>query len=287
MSSRFAKLHRLADVFKTCGRRVIVAAHWRARRVPSLVRRFRLALAEKALPSEYLVQSLPDYVTSLHRLRGVVDDVARYNKGTDPEQLVRDGNRVLMLRLLLEHVQRCEMGDYAEVGTFRGNSASLIFKYMVEDCELVCFDTFEGCDARDVDVEQRKIRLRVMARTFSETSIADVEHAILGNEAREGLKLVKGFFPASFKGFEDRAWRFVHLDCDLYEPTRMGLHIFWERLVPGGVLLVHDYNHGYRGVHAAVGEFCAQHGQYAIPLFDKACSCLLIKAPGRPLSAES
>jgi O-methyltransferase len=33
----------------------------------------------------------------------------------------------------------------------------------------------------------------------------------------------------------------VLLDADLFAPIKAGLELFWPRLVPGGLILVHDY----------------------------------------------
>ena len=50
-----------------------------------------------------------------------------------------------------------------------------------------------------------------------------------------------GIFPNTTRGLEDRRYAFVHLDLDLPRPTRAALDYFHPRLVPGGILLAHDY----------------------------------------------
>ena len=37
-------------------------------------------------------------------------------------------------------------------------------------------------------------------------------------------------------------YAFVSIDADLYAPTAAALPLFWDRLSPGGVIMVHDYN---------------------------------------------
>ncbi len=69
-------------------------------------------------------------------------------------------------------------------------------------------------------------------------------------------KPVKGFFPESAKGIEDR-FVFVSLDTDLYEPIYNGLHFFYPRLTHGGYIFVHDFNNeSYKGAREAVQKFC-------------------------------
>lgn len=50
-----------------------------------------------------------------------------------------------------------------------------------------------------------------------------------------------GYFPTRAAS-PDPATRFalVHLDCDLYEPTRAGLTFFYPQLSPGVLLIIHD-----------------------------------------------
>lgn len=49
-------------------------------------------------------------------------------------------------------------------------------------------------------------------------------------------KVFPGYFPETAAGIDEQ-FAFVSLDVDLFEPTRAGLHWFYERLSPGGVPL--------------------------------------------------
>jgi hypothetical protein len=50
----------------------------------------------------------------------------------------------------------------------------------------------------------------------------------------------------------------VHLDCDLYAPTRAALEAFWPRLARGGVMLFDEYAiKDWPGETAAVDEYFA------------------------------
>ena len=46
----------------------------------------------------------------------------------------------------------------------------------------------------------------------------------------------------------------LHLDMDVYEPTRAALELLWDRLVKGGIVVVDDYN-AVGGATRAVDEF--------------------------------
>jgi O-methyltransferase len=51
----------------------------------------------------------------------------------------------------------------------------------------------------------------------------------------------RGWIPERFDEVKDLQFAFVHVDVDLHEPTRDSLVYFYERLVPGGILLCDDY----------------------------------------------
>jgi hypothetical protein len=65
----------------------------------------------------------------------------------------------------------------------------------------------------------------------------------------------KGYFPDTAIGLPDK-FKFVNLDLDLYVPTLEGLRLFYDKMIPGGVILIHDYfPNSYPGVKQAVTEF--------------------------------
>jgi len=148
---------------------------------------------------------------------------------------------------------------------------------MVANADLYCFDTFEGFVMSDITMERQATTLGVSAGTFSDTSLDIVKSVIGGGKPCNNLILRKGIFPETFKGVESKKWRFVHLDCDLYAPTKEGLGLFWPNIVQGGILLVHDYNAGYLGVKKAVDEYFLPLGIIPVPLCDKVGSAVIIK----------
>jgi hypothetical protein len=48
----------------------------------------------------------------------------------------------------------------------------------------------------------------------------------------------------------------VHIDVDMFEPTKAALEFFWDQVVPGGVIVCDDYNSSiFEGANRAVDEF--------------------------------
>lgn len=239
------------------------------RRLTSL----RLALSELFLPKGYYVQMRPVYAWPSWE-----KDERTYNRLHDWPHL-RDGNRVLQAHLLLQQVLNLPEGDYAELGTYRGNYGRLIYSRMAPGTRYYCFDTFEGFDGRDLVAETDASGIAPREAVFADTSLRLVEQNITGGSASDDrLVFRKGFFPDTFTGLESKRWRFVLLDADLYAPIKSGLEVFWPQMAPGGVILVHDYLSDYfEGAKKAVDEFCAPRGISVTPWPDRVGSAVLFK----------
>ncbi|SHN60482.1 class I SAM-dependent methyltransferase [Bradyrhizobium erythrophlei] len=191
---------------------------------------------------------------------------------------MRDGNRVLQAHLLLDSVKTLRTGDYAEVGTYRGNYGRIIYSRMADETHFYCVDTFEGFDAADVAIDASKVGASNTIGHFGDTSIDLVRRNICGASTPDRLVLCKGFFPETFSGLEDRRWSFVMLDADLYAPIKAGLELFWPRMVPGGLILVHDYlSEHYKGSRMAVDEFCGPTGIIPAVWPDRVGTAILAK----------
>ena len=52
--------------------------------------------------------------------------------------------------------------------------------------------------------------------------------------------MIKGFFPKSFEGFNERI-SFLHLDVDLYDSYKDCLNFFYTNVVKGGIITFDEY----------------------------------------------
>ena len=70
----------------------------------------------------------------------------------------------------------------------------------------------------------------------------------------------------------------MSIDADLYAPVLAGLRWFYDRLSPGGYVLVHDYNNAaFAGARAAVREFQEASGAGVIPLPDWGGTAVIVR----------
>lgn len=84
-----------------------------------------------------------------------------------------------------------------------------------------------------------------------------------------GVHIYKGLFPATSGPITNKRFSFVHLDADLYEPTRDSLEFFYPRVNSGGMFLIHDYLWA-EGVRA-VQEFFASCPETILELAGAYC----------------
>ncbi|MGD9886062.1 MAG: TylF/MycF/NovP-related O-methyltransferase [Reyranella sp.] len=61
----------------------------------------------------------------------------------------------------------------------------------------------------------------------------------------------------------------IHLDCDLYRPTRAVLEALWDRVARGGLVIFDEYAIAdWPGETAAVDEFLAGKPEVRLRTFD-------------------
>jgi len=146
----------------------------------------------------------------------------------------------------LARAQTKRPGDFAEVGVFKGASAKVICE-IKGDRKLRLFDTFEGLPP------QSEHDAGVHRENQYACSLESVQEYLKGYP---NLEYHRGIFPDSTRDVPDAQYAFVHFDVDLYEGTRACLEYFYPRMVPGGVMLSHDYGM-LSGVEKAFQEFFA------------------------------
>ncbi|MBK5279011.1 MAG: class I SAM-dependent methyltransferase [Bacteroidia bacterium] len=187
------------------------------------------------------------------------------------ERLYRDKVRFYTFWFQIERLKKNSIaGSFAEVGVYKGGTAKIIHE-MDPSRSFHLFDTFEGFDKDDLKKESPNPNHSI---DFSDTNEESVIVYIGGNS---NIKIHKGYFPATTENLVKEQFSFVHLDADLYNPTLAGLHYFYPLLAPGGVIIIHDYNHTWEGLTEAVDEFIRTIPESIVELADWQGSIMIIK----------
>ncbi|MFN3828345.1 MAG: TylF/MycF/NovP-related O-methyltransferase [Micavibrio sp.] len=161
-------------------------------------------------------------------------------------------------------------GALAELGVYKGASAKILNSFM-PDRDLYLFDTFEGFNIRDTEKDPSGVD----AGHF-EGSLQEVKEFI-GLAAN--VHYCKGVFPDTVSEVpEDVMFALMHLDCDLYEPMKAACEFFYDRLEPGGLLIIHDYHSGcWPGVKQAVDRYFADKLEQPVLIPDKSGTAVVVK----------
>lgn len=254
--------------------------------VKSNVHAWKVARAKKKMDSLledpdvsrfYMAQSIPYLFDVKAEKRRMFDSLWKGYR--NPVTHLRDPIRLVQFMALLDIANAAPDGDYLEIWTLRGESAKVIYKLMDPSRTLYCIDTFEGFVESDLQVEKTVNPASTwQVGNFLETSPEYVSRYVGDGVPPSNFKAIKGWFPQAYAGLEDRLWRFVHLDMDLYEPTRIAVEMLWPRLVPGGVMVFHDYdNLSFPGVKIAVDNFFGKLGLRTLPMGDLWGSAMIAK----------
>lgn len=184
-------------------------------------------------------------------------------------------------------------GDFVEAGVWRGGSVMLMALELrragAAMRPLWLYDTFAGLPRphAEVDVDvlgNRAIDGWQMRNLSGETSVwayAD-EAEVRANMASTGypehlLRFVVGKVEETIPAAMPDRIALLRIDTDWYESYRHLLGTLYDRLVPGGVLLLDDYGH-MLGAKRAVDEFRRERGIHA-PLLRVDYSCRMMIKP--------
>ena len=162
-------------------------------------------------------------------------------------------------------------GEFAELGVYRGNSAAVLVHFARSYQRMTfLFDTFEGFEKRDLVGTDSTKNLG-----FGDTSLELVRRAV----GDENVVYCKGYFPHSIPdNCRDSKFAIVHIDCDLFQPTKEALEFFYPRLNPGGLLLIHDYSGvDWDGIKAAVYGFLSDKIEKVVLIPDKSGTAVFRK----------
>jgi O-methyltransferase len=167
--------------------------------------------------------------------------------------------------------QRIE-GDIVECGVWRGGSMQAIARVLAArgetTRELHLFDTFEGMPPpSDADVmnggPSAAELLRTRPRTAHVWAVADLEDVKAGM-ARVGYPAQRihyhpGLVEETIPAAAPERIALLRLDTDWYASTKHELEHLYDRVPPGGVVILDDYDY-WDGSRKAVDEFIASTG---------------------------
>jgi len=180
-------------------------------------------------------------------------------------------DKLIALVGAVRHIARTGLaGDFVECGVWRGGSVHAVARTLaaegVTDRDIYLFDTFEGMtppSEKDVRADGRPASdlLAVSDRTRWVWAVASREDVEEGLQTLpypyERFHLVQGPVETTVPDQAPGTIALLRLDTDWYDSTRHELEHLYDRLVPGGVLIIDDYG-TWQGSKQATDEFLAK-----------------------------
>lgn len=125
-------------------------------------------------------------------------------------------------------------GDTVECGAYTGASSWLICRANARRGGRAhhIFDSFEGLSEP----------LPLDGTHWKKNALAAGEEVLRDNlhEFADACRICKGWIPKRFAEVEQNRFAFVHVDMELYEPTRDRLEFFYLRISTGAILVCDD-----------------------------------------------
>lgn len=165
---------------------------------------------------------------------------------------VSAGETEKILELAREAVLR--EGDFVELGCYKGDTSLLLAEILRGSGKrLWIYDSFEGLPEKGAE------DVSVMGEDFKGGELLVTKREVKERFLRAGLPvpvIKKAWFNELLDLDLPEKISFAFLDGDFYESIRDSLRLIENKMVPGGVIIVHDYeNPALPGVLRAVSEW--------------------------------
>lgn len=166
-------------------------------------------------------------------------------------------------------------GDYVEIGTFKGDSASAALNYMKRkeiNKKAYFLDTFIGFDYQEAYDSQDAY----WQNTHKDTSYENVKKRL---EKYKNANVIKLNIISDNLPFEINKICVANIDVDMYEAVKAALYKVKDKIVQNGIIIAEDYGHtpGLIGAQKAVREFLEENPGLFIPIYMQSGQLMLIK----------
>ncbi len=166
-------------------------------------------------------------------------------KATDNDSLLKDYDiqwRIHVLCWAAAHAAKLE-GDFVDCGVHTGIFSRAVIEYVDFNAlgkTYYLLDTFEGLSP-EYSTEEELRRNKLMG-------YADEDHDALYKQVVEtfapfNTKIIRGAVPATLPEANPEKVAYLSVDMNCVEPERAALEFYWDKLVPGGLIVLDDFGY--------------------------------------------
>jgi O-methyltransferase len=164
----------------------------------------------------------------------------------------------LLYRLGRDIEARAIPGAIVECGVFRGGSAAVLAKATSSSRPLYLFDSFQGLpepDERDGRLANERFH-----EGWCQADAAHVQRLLKRLRIPSArVHIVPGWFQDTFGSVDVPSVALLHIDADWFDGVRLCLDTFYDRVQPGGFVVLDDYGR-WPGCNRAADAFLAERG---------------------------
>jgi len=157
------------------------------------------------------------------------------------------------------HAQKLD-GDFVECGVNTGILSLAVCKYVNFNeigKRFYLFDTFEGIPVEQMSPAERKVRTAENEQLYEEC----YETARRNFARYPNARLIRGRVPDSLQTVTIDRVSYLSIDMNIVAPELAAIEYFWDRLVPGALVVLDDYGFiGYSQQYAAMNAFALRMG---------------------------
>jgi hypothetical protein len=161
-----------------------------------------------------------------------------------------------LFQLSLDAARRGVQGAIVECGTWNGGAAAMMAAGSMRgglSRDVWLYDSFEGLPPPTAD-DPKNVHDAYFRGWCSGNpdSVRDVLRGV--GLADERTHIIKGWFESTLPGANVGPIALLHVDSDWYQSVHQCLNTFYDAVVPGGVIILDDYEL-WAGCKKAVDEF--------------------------------
>ncbi len=202
--------------------------------------------------------------------KGKATDKDRFLKGVDLEW------RIHTLCWAAEYAQHLK-GDFLEFGVRTGFFSSSITDFISfenQDRKFILVDSFSGVIPdllSESEVEREKYGLK------PDQLWSEVYQDVLNlYSSMDNIEVIRGVVPNILSKLKVDNIAFVSLDLNSAQPEKAVLDFVWDKLIPGGIIVLDDYGYpGFEEQQKVHDEFAKAHNTSVFCL--PTCQGLIIK----------
>ena len=154
-------------------------------------------------------------------------------------------------------------GEIVECGVFKGNSLMrwIKFRSLLENSfsrKIYGFDTFGKFPDASLEEERRKRDEFINEAGNESVKKKEFQEYLEKLNLKENVYLIEGDINNTVPDFISKnneiRISLLHIDVDLYEPTKVCIENFYPHVARGGIIILDDYG-AFPGANKAVEEF--------------------------------